>query len=91
MKITLQHEASYQGVPTILDDDGAIMEPANGFRLALKTLGWDPVTAAKALYVKNRRSIYDWQEGKYLPPVRVLNLLMLELEKRGRNSKKSNE
>lgn len=79
MKITLNHPASLNGIPAILDDDGQAMPYSDGIRKVLSVLQLKPAQAAEFLGV-SARTVYDWQEDKTQPNARVLNLLMLELE-----------
>ena len=81
MLITLNHSASSYGLPVILDDDGKVMDYAEGMTLALKNLGWSREKLALKAGYNSKRSIEKFWQG-FPPSAQLLNVLMVELNKK---------
>ena len=73
MIITCDHSASSYGVPVILDDDGQLLDYAEGVRALRALRGWSTLDMAMVAGV-SRRTVEGWEQGRN-PRVAALNVL----------------
>jgi hypothetical protein len=78
--ITTRHPASRHGIPVILDDTGAVLEPLAGLRACMQALDWDKHVLAVKCGV-SVRTAEGWLAGKPFP-ASVYNVLRDALEDR---------
>jgi DNA-binding transcriptional regulator YiaG len=79
MKITCEHDASSHGIPVILDDDGTVMEYANGIKALRERLQLSTQELAEACEV-SRRTVEGWEQGRAIDAA-PLNLMALLLKR----------
>lgn len=87
MKITCNHPQSSYGVPVILNDQGAVMDYADGMTEVLKRIGWTRKQAAEAAGYSPRTIERFWAQGE-VPSAQFLNVLAMELQFCGRPPEK---
>ncbi len=73
MKITTRHPSSSYGVPVILDDEGRVMDYAEGVMALRKALGLSAADLAAQCGV-SVHTVYGWQVGR-MPEVAALNVM----------------
>jgi ribosome-binding protein aMBF1 (putative translation factor) len=85
VRITTQHPRSSYGIPVILGDDGEPLDYAPGVRAVRRALGLSTATLAGACG-KSRRTIEDWEQGRYKPPSESLIVMARLLDHRLRRT-----
>jgi len=73
MKITIYHAASSYGHPVILDDDGDLMDYAEGIKLLRSKLKLSTANLANACGV-SPRTVEGWEQGRS-PSAAALNAM----------------
>lgn len=86
MKITTDHSRSSYGIPVILDDAGEVMDYTPGLRAVRTMLGLSTAELAAAVG-KSRRTIEDWEQGRYMPATAALFVMAEMLRKAGKKAK----
>jgi DNA-binding transcriptional regulator YiaG len=82
MRITTEHSRSSYGIPIILDDDGEPLDYAPGVRAVRRAMGLSTAELATACG-KSRRTVEDWEQGRYMPPTESLLVMARLLEAAG--------
>ena len=73
MVITTNHSASSYGQPVILNDDGNVLDYADGIKLLRSILQLSTQALADACGV-SRRTVEGWEQGR-LPAAAALNVM----------------
>lgn len=85
MKITTQHPASSYGFPVILDDNGEVMDYPQGVKAVRKLAGMS-TTSLGELCGASRRTVENWEGGRFPPPANALNVMAELIKKANRKT-----
>ena len=88
MKVTTDHPSSRYGMPVILDDADQPLDYAPGVRAVRAALGVSTAAIAEATG-KSRRTVEDWEQGRFLPTAAALNVLGVLLDRQATPARRS--
>jgi DNA-binding transcriptional regulator YiaG len=85
MKVTTNHPMSSYGMPVILADNGEVMDYPEGIKAIRKLAGISTTTLGE-LCGASRRTVENWEGGRFPPPANALNVLQSILKKADRKT-----
>jgi ribosome-binding protein aMBF1 (putative translation factor) len=85
VRITTEHSRSSYGIPVIINDDGEVMDYSPGVRAVRRALGVSTAELAEACG-KSRRTVEDWEQGRYMPATESLIVMARLLDHRLRRT-----
>ena len=86
MRVTTNHPASCYGFPVILDDNGEVMDYPEGVKAIRKLVGMN-TTKLGELCGASRRTVENWEGGRFPPPANALNVMAELVRKAAKNHK----